>query len=71
MKANETEIQIRMRRAKESIEHCQQAEIEARKALASAIESTKRAREKYQELFMAEEGREYARRKNEYNHCTA
>jgi hypothetical protein len=69
--SNETENQTRLRRAKEALAFCQAAEVEARKALASATESTKRAREKYEELFMAEENAERARRKNNYDHCTA
>ena len=67
---NETEHQTRLRMAKQSIVACQDAEAEARKVLASATESTKRAREKYEELFMAEEKRECARKMNGYNHCT-
>ena len=68
---NETENQTRLRRAKESVEACRNAESEARKALAIAIESTKRAREKYDVLFIAEENRERARKMKNYNHCTA
>lgn len=66
----ETESQTRLRRAKESVLALQAAEAEARKALAYAIESTKRAREKYEELFIKEENAECARRKNNYDHCT-
>lgn len=68
--ANETENQMRLRRAKGAISYCQAAEVEARKALASAIESTKRAREKYTELFIAEESRERNHKIAEYNHAT-
>ena len=74
MKTNmttETETQTRLRRAKESLASYQSSEIEARKALAAAVESTKRAREKYEELFLAEEELEYARKMVNYNHCTA
>lgn len=67
---NESEHQTRLRRAKESVAACQDAEVVARKVLAAATESTKRAREKYEELFMAEEKRECDRRVNGYNHCT-
>jgi hypothetical protein len=67
---NETESQTRLRRAKESVIALQAAEAEARKALADATESTKRAREKYEELFVNEEKAERARRKNNYDHCT-
>jgi hypothetical protein len=59
---NETEDQTRLRRAKEAMASCQSAENEARKSLALAVESTKRSREKYEELFLAEEKREVFRR---------
>lgn len=68
--SNETETQTRLRRAKEALAAYQNAEAEARKVLAGAIESTKRARDKYAELFLAEETRERARRMDTYNHCT-
>jgi hypothetical protein len=67
---NETENQIRLRRAKEAVSACRFVESEARKALASAVESTKQAREKYEELFMAEEKQERARSMRDYSHCT-
>ena len=68
---NETETQTRLRRAKESVAAYQSAENEARKALADAIESTRRAREKYEALFVAEENLERARKLKQYSHCTA
>lgn len=68
---NETKTQTRLRRAKEFVAYCQSAEIEARKTLADAIESTKRARVQYEELFIAEEKRERVRLIANYNHCTA
>lgn len=58
----ETDNQIRLRRAKESLNSLQLAEIEARKALNRAIEATKTARAKYEELFILEENQERARR---------
>lgn len=67
---NETENQIRLRRAKESLAAYRAAESEARKALFYAVESTKRGKEKYEELFMAEESAEAARRKADYRHET-
>ena len=67
---NETESQTRLRRAKESIAAYQDAERVARNAHTQAMADTKRAREKYSELFQAEENREVARRLNDYNHCT-
>lgn len=59
----ETEDQTRLRRAKEAFAHCKASEDEARKALARAVESTKLARAKYEELFLAEEKRECDRRR--------
>lgn len=67
---NETENQIRLRRAKEILATNRAMENEARKALADAIESSKRAKERYEELFAAEEKAEFARRKASYLHCT-
>jgi len=67
----ETENQTRLRRAKEALVALQAAEAEARKALADAIESTKRARAKYEELFCNEENAERARRLKDYYHGTA
>lgn len=67
---HETESQTRLRRAKEALENYQAAEAEARKALHHATESTKRAREKYSELFHAEENRVRERLIKDYNHCT-
>lgn len=64
---NETDNQIR---AKEAVTACQSAEVEASKALTNAVESTKRARERYEAIFLAEEQAECARLRSTYNHCT-
>jgi hypothetical protein len=61
---HETEHQTRLRRAKEAIKAYQDAEDAARIALANATQATKRAREKYDELFAAEENRIYQLLKN-------
>lgn len=66
----ETETQTRLRRSKESLTALQSLENEARKALADAVDSTGRAREKHDELFLASEQKEYARKKAAYDHCT-
>jgi len=63
---NETETQIRLRRAKEALENSRAAETAARKALAEAVESTKRAKEKYEALFLANEAEECDRRKKDW-----
>lgn len=68
--SGETEDQTRLRRAKEALAAYKLSEEEARKALAAAVEATKRAREKYEELFLAVENREAARLRASYNHCT-
>lgn len=68
---NETDDQIRLRRAKEAIDSLRDKENELRKALAMAVDATKRARERYEELFDAAEKREVARKMAQYNHCTA
>lgn len=67
---HETEDQTRLRRAKEALAQYRQREDEARKALAAAVESTKRAKEKYEEMYLAEEKREVERLKASYLHCT-
>lgn len=63
MSFNETELQIRLRRSKESLTCSQFSENEARKALADAVKSSKQAKERYEELFLAEEQAEVSRRK--------
>jgi hypothetical protein len=67
---NETENQIRLRRAKEALANWREVEAEARRALTEAMESTKRAKEKYEELFANEEKAEVERRKADYRHVT-
>lgn len=67
---SETEDQTRLRRAREALIAYQWSETEARKILAAAVDSTKRAREKYEELFIAAENREVKRRLATYDHCT-
>jgi len=69
MNMNETENQVRLRRSKEALLCYRYTEDEARKNLAIAVELTKRAREKYEELFMAEEKAEQQRLIESYNHC--
>jgi len=67
---HETEDQTRLRRAKEALSACGEMENEARKALAAAAESTKRAKERYEELFIAVDKREAAKPRDQYRHCT-
>lgn len=67
---HETEDQTRLRRAKESISACQDRENECRRALAAAAESTKRARERFEEIYLAAEKHEVTRLRAQHNHCT-
>lgn len=67
---NETETQTRLRRAKEALRVAQDSENEALKALAAAVESTKRARAKHESLFIEEENAELRRRRADYLHTT-
>ena len=62
---NETENQTRLRRAHEALMSARSNENEARFALASATEATRRAKEKYDALFIEEERQEFERRKQE------
>jgi hypothetical protein len=66
----ETDNQTRLRRAAESLAACRLAEDEARKSLALAVNSTKRARQRHSELFEAEENAERKRRQDNYRHET-
>lgn len=70
MNMNETENQTRLRRAKEALDAARETEDKARMALHKAEESTKRIKERYEDLFLAEELAEVARRKSEYRHAT-
>lgn len=68
--SQETELQIRLRRAKEALAYAADKESEARRVLRSAEESRRVAKEKYEALFVEEEQAEVARRNAAYNHCT-
>lgn len=61
---SEQEDNFRLHKAKEHVAFCRNAETEARAALNAAIESTKRAKEKYETLFSECEQRAVARRKS-------
>lgn len=60
---NETENQIRLRRAKDALASYRADEAKARDQLSFAVESVKLAKARYEELFMAEEKAEASRRK--------
>ena len=68
--SHETELQIRLRRAKEALAYAVDKESEARRVLRSAEESRRVAKEKYETLFLEEEQAEVSRRKAAYHHCT-
>ena len=59
---NETENQTRLRRAKDALELARLNEAEARAAVLDAVETTRRMKEKYEALFLAEEEAEAKRR---------
>lgn len=67
---HETDTQLRLRRAKESMARAREAESVARKALCDAVQASARAKERYEELFILEEREECQRRKAEYRHTT-
>jgi len=66
----ETENQVRLRRAKQALEDATLNEAEARQSLNDAINSKKKAKERYEELFLKEEEEERKRRIIAYNHTT-
>lgn len=59
---NDSDEQIRYRWQCEAVKYCQQRENEARKALADAVASTTRARERREELFAIAEKADIARK---------
>ena len=59
----EAEDDARLRQVKESLAHCRDAENEARRALARAVESTVIVKQKYEALFEEMQRRAVARRK--------
>jgi hypothetical protein len=61
---SEQEDNFRLEKAKEFLAYCRNAETQARIALASAVESSKRAKEKYETLFEECQKRAVARRKS-------
>jgi hypothetical protein len=67
---NETHGQALVRKLKQAASECQEKEAAIRSALVAAQASTKRAREKHEEAYLAEEEREVARRRASYMHCT-
>lgn len=70
MTMTETENQTCLRRAKVALDAAREIESSARQALAAAVAATKRAKERHEELFLAEESEEIARRKSDYRHQT-
>lgn len=66
----ETQTQALLRNAKQALEAYRQQENEARKALASASESVRKAKEKYEALFLKEQEEAVKAMKADYMHCT-
>lgn len=60
----EIDDNFRVRKAQEYLAHCREGENELRRRLAEAVEATKRAKEKYENLFMDCEARAAKRRKD-------
>jgi TorA maturation chaperone TorD len=67
---HETELQARLRRAKEALESAQDKENEAVRDLARARDSKRIAKERYENLFLDEERAESLRLKSDYRHTT-
>lgn len=67
---NETKTQYLLRNAEKALQAYREQENEARKALAAAVESTRKAKEKYETLFLQEQNEAVARNKADYRHCT-
>lgn len=66
----ETELQFRLRKAKESLERAIIKESDARQELIRAEESRRSAKNRYESLFLEEERAEHDRRAINYRHCT-
>lgn len=67
---SETDTQIRLRRAKEAWEAAKETETTARRALATAMEETRRAKDRHEQLWLQNEAEEVSRRKLGYLHTT-
>jgi len=67
----ETQTQTLLRNAEQALKSYREQENEARKALAMAADSTRKAKEKYEALFAKEQDEAVARLLSEYRHCTA
>jgi len=67
----ETDLQIRLRRAKEAVSKAKAAREDAIRAQVMADSSYANAKRRYEELFLEEEKAEADRRKTAYLHCTA
>ena len=62
---NETEYEIRVKKAKERVAYCHEQETKAIHFLAETRKDLKQAREKYETLFLENERREVARIRSE------
>lgn len=63
----EQEDKFRLRKAAEHLTFCREQETQARRALVTACESTKRAKEKHDSLFIECENRACERIKASFN----
>jgi len=67
---NETDTQVRLRRAKESLAYYREQADNARQTLAAAKKSARNAKERYEALFLQAEKEAVAQQLSEYRHCT-
>lgn len=65
---NETDTQVRLRRAKEALSYARDREATARMAHLESVKAVASARARYEELFLLEENEERARRITIYRH---
>jgi hypothetical protein len=67
---DETETQRRLRNAENALVAYRDKENELRRALAAAVDSTRKARERVAELYEKDQQEQVALKKAEYRHCT-
>lgn len=70
MTDNKTETQIRLARSIEALNVYRDMENAARKTLAIAVEDSRKAKEKYEELFHKDQTEQVKKLKEDYCHST-
>jgi hypothetical protein len=66
----ETELQARLRRAKEALDYAKDKENEARRILREAEDSKLAAKKRYEDLFTKAQEEAVRLLKESYRHCT-